>query len=116
MKLKSDKPHCLLLEKYITNILTYTKDMSEQEFTNSSVTYDACILNFINIGEQAKSLSEEFKTKHSELPYRKIIGLRNIAAHSYEGLEAIRLYKVIKEDLPTLHKEISKIIQSANFA
>ncbi len=93
MNTKSDAPYGLLLQKYVSNILKYTKDMSEEEFINSGVTYDACILNFINIGEQAKSLSEDFKTKYPELPYRKIIGLRNIAAHSYEGLKAFTLIK-----------------------
>lgn len=112
---KSDKPYCLLIQKYTFNILEYTEGMSENEFVESSLVYDACVLNFINIGEQMKSLSEDFKERHPEIPYRKIIGLRNIAAHSYEGLEAFRLFIVIQENIPSLHKQISAIIKSSYF-
>lgn len=112
MKSKSDLPHCLLIQKYIRNVLEYTKGIGEEEFCKSQLIYDACILNFINIGEQVKMLSMEFKSKFQEIPYKKIIGLRNIAAHSYEGLEAFRLFSVIKEDLPHLLKQFTEIINS----
>jgi len=115
MKAKSDLPYCLLIKKYATNILEYTENMSEEQFSDSSITYDACILNFINIGEQVKSLSDAFKEKHPQIPYRKIIGLRNIAAHSYEGLESFRLFKAIQENIPLLYRQISEIIESADF-
>ena len=109
---KSDLPYCLLIQKYTQNILDYTKGMTEKDFCTSSITYDACILNFINIGEQVKSLSNEFKDRYDHIPYKKIIGLRNIAAHSYEGLEAFRLFAVIKEDIPVFLDQFSRIINS----
>lgn len=112
MSTKSDLPHCLLIQKYAGNILAYTEGVSEKEFGNSNLIYDACVLNFINIGEQVKSLSESFKELHPNIPYRKIIGLRNIAAHTYEGLEAFRLYKAIREDIPSLYEHISFILKS----
>lgn len=115
MSHKSDLPHCLLIQKYAGNILEYTKGISKEDFENNSLVYDACILNFINIGEQVKSLSEGFKELHPEIPYRKITGLRNIAAHSYEGLEPIRLYRAIREDVPPLYEQISSILKSHNF-
>lgn len=89
--------------------------MSENEFSSSQVTYDACVLNFINIGEQVKLLSTGLKEKYPAIPYRKIIGLRNIAAHSYEGLEPFRLFKVIREDVPEIYGAITKIIEIENF-
>jgi len=112
---KSDLPHCLLIQKYAGNILAYTEGISEEEFDNSNLIYDACVLNFINIGEQVRSLSEGFKELHSDIPYRKIIGLRNIAAHTYEGLESFRLYGAIREDIPRLYDEISVILNSSDF-
>ena len=106
---KSDKPHCLLIQKYTANILEYTNGITEGEFIESSLIYDARVLNFINIGEQMKSLSKDFKQQYPNIQYREIIGLRNIAAHSYEGLEAFRLFKVIRENIPSLYKRISDI-------
>lgn len=115
MSPKSDLPHCLLIQKYARNILEYTKGISREDFNESGLIYDACILNFINIGEQVKSLSDGFKKAHGDIPYRKIIGLRNIAAHTYEGLEPFRLYQAIREDIPPLCEQISRIIKSGDF-
>lgn len=108
---KLDEPYLILISKYVKNILEYTNGMLLQDFEKSNITYDACILNFINIGESLKFLSENFKKQHPEIDYQKIIGLRNIAAHSYEGLEAFRLYRVIKDDLPKFQKQIHIILE-----
>lgn len=108
---KLDEPYLILISKYTKNILKYTHGMTLQDFGESDVTYDACILNFINIGEALKSLSENFKKSHPKIPYQKIIGLRNIAAHSYEGLEAFRLFRIIKEDIPDLRQQILQILE-----
>jgi len=115
VKAKSDLPNCILIQKYTSNILQYTKGMSEQDFSDSTVTYDACVLNFINIGEQVKTLSEDFKKRYPQIPYRNIIGLRNVAAHSYEGLEPFRLFKAIHDDIPLLYEQISSILNSGDF-
>lgn len=74
--------------------------------------YDACILNFINIGEVSKEISTELKSKYPEIPLRKIIGLRNIAAHNYEGIEAFRLYKIVTEIVPPFKNQISEILKN----
>ena len=114
MQNKSDLPYLLLISKYSEKILNYTKGMSVQDFGEKEIVYDACILNFINIGEALKSLSENFKKAHPEIAYEKIIGLRNIAAHSYEGLEAFRLYQIIIRDIPKLHQQILQILKDAS--
>ena len=112
---KSDKPYRLLIQKYTANILEYTNGISEQEFVESSLVYDARISNFMNIGEQMKSLSQSFVKRYPKISYRKIIGLRNIAAHSYEGLEAFRLFKVVDQNIPSIHEQISTILKSSHF-
>ncbi|QCX02229.1 DUF86 domain-containing protein [Aggregatimonas sangjinii] len=89
--------------------------MSGKEFADSNVTYDACILNFINIGEQVKSLTETFLEKHHHIPFRKIIGLRNLTAHSYEGLEPLLLFQSVQNDIPVLLDQISEIIKLEKF-
>lgn len=76
------------------------------------MVYDACVLNFINIGEISKEISKKLKSKHPEIPFRKIIGLRNIAAHNYEGIEAFRLYQIVTEIFPPFKDQISEILKN----
>ncbi|MGB5941827.1 MAG: HepT-like ribonuclease domain-containing protein [Leeuwenhoekiella sp.] len=104
---------CKLMKKYVSNILRYTENLKRDELLKDSAIYDACVLNFINLGESVKSLSDDFKCANQEIPYNSILGLRNIAAHNYEGIEPFRIFLVIQNDLPVLSDQLSKIIEDA---
>lgn len=101
-----------LLIKYSEKILRYTNALTREEFTSNEMIYDACVLNFINIGEVCKEISTELKSKHPEIPFRQIIGLRNIAAHNYEGIESFRLYQIATEIVPPFKNQISTILDN----
>lgn len=38
-----------------------------------------------------------------------------VAAHTYEGLEALRFFEVIRDTIPSLHKQISAVLKSPRF-
>lgn len=38
-----------------------------------------------NIGEQAYYISREFKTRHAEVPWSAVAGMRHRLVHDYEG-------------------------------
>lgn len=109
---KTDIALLELLVKYSGRILNYSKDLTVEEFTRNEMVYDACVLNFINIGEVCKEISTELKSKYPEIPFRQIIGLRNIAAHNYEGIEAFRLYQIVTEIVPPFKNQISEILKN----
>ncbi len=63
----SKREPSLLVENIIESankILSYTGNLSFEEFTNDSKTVDAVIRNFEIIGEAANRLPEDFKDKH----------------------------------------------------
>ena len=62
------------------------------------------------IGEAANRLSPEFKDKHPEIPWRKIIAQRNVIAHEYGEIRQERIWTVISVNIPEL---IEKIEDSA---
>lgn len=57
------------------------------------------------IGEAANHLSDEFQKEHPAIPFRDIIGMRNIIIHEYAGVDAMFLWETYESDLPKL-KEI----------
>lgn len=93
-------------------ILKYSEGITREQFIANAMIYDACIMNFINIGKVSKEISEELKLKYPEIPFRKIIGLRNIAAHNYEGIEAFLLYKIVTDIVPSFKNQISEILKN----
>jgi uncharacterized protein with HEPN domain len=48
-----------------------------------SMAYDAVLRNLAVIGEAVKSLSDDFKATHPEVPWASIAGLRNVVVHEY---------------------------------
>lgn len=66
------------------------------------------------IGEAARLVSEEFKTQHPQVPWRKIIGQRNILAHEYGQIDHELLYRTAAEDVPELSEMIRTLLPPEN--
>ncbi|MCF7845574.1 MAG: DUF86 domain-containing protein [Candidatus Pacebacteria bacterium] len=94
----------------INKIERYTKKLSFEKFSNDDMAIDAVIRNLEIIGEASKNLSEEFKEKNSIIPWGSIVGMRNKAIHEYFDLDIEILWKTVKEDIPTLKKDLEKIL------
>ena len=64
----------------------YTKGFGYKRFIKDEKTQDAIIRNLEIIGEAAKNLSSEFKSRHRGVEWRKISDMRNILIHFYFGV------------------------------
>lgn len=95
----------------IKKIEVYTENYSSaKEFSLDSAKFDATIMNFIVIGEMTSKLPEDFKNKYTEIDWRKIYALRNILAHDYFGIDEEEVWQIVKNDLPVLKTQITKLI------
>ena len=54
---------------------------------------------FINLGEAANRIDPSQHSSLPGVPWRQIIGLRNILAHGYEQIEHESLYRTARHDL-----------------
>lgn len=59
------------------------------------------------IGEAANRLPETFRAHHSEIDWRKIIGLRNRIVHDYFSIDVEILWEIIQTDLPIFKSKLS---------
>ena len=62
------------------------------------------------IGEAARRVSAEAQTELNEIPWRKIIGQRNILAHEYGQIDFELLYKTVADDIPELIRYLTKAL------
>lgn len=107
---RDDFPLRRILEA-IEAVADHLKGVSEKDFVFGSTIYDAVLMRMVQIGEIAnKEISEEFKDKYPHLPWHQAVGLRNHIAHGYYEIKPKLIWKIAKEDLPELKKEIEKII------
>lgn len=57
---------------------------------------------FTEIGEAAARLTPAGRGRVGAMPWRKIVGMRNIVVHVYWGIDLAELVKTARDDLPTL--------------
>ena len=90
--------------------MKYCEGISKEDFLENEMMQSAVILKLIVIGEEANKLPDEIKSSVN-LPWRKIIGLRNMAVHEYFDIEMSQIWKTVQEDLKPLLKEISSYLK-----
>lgn len=64
------------------------------------------------IGEAASRLGREVTDVASDIPWRKIIGMRNILVHEYEAVDLEIVWGVV-EELPMLRARIEALLQDS---
>ena len=99
----------------ISAIEEYTNAIMEEGFYSNRLVQDAVVRRLEIIGEAAKNIDDDFKSKYPEIPWKKIAGMRDIIAHGYFGVKLERIWDTVKQDLPRLKKQIVSAIENENF-
>jgi uncharacterized protein with HEPN domain len=108
----SNRPIDLLLSdilESIDRVPQYIEGLSFDAFANDQKSIDAVVRNLEIIGEAANRLPDEFKEKHPEVQWHKVVGLRNRIIHDYFGIDLKIIWQIIQTDLPPLRQTLSKI-------
>ena len=65
------------------------------------------------IGEAANRISDSFQKKHSEIPWKSIIGQRNILIHEYGEIKDERIWAVVTKHIPELIQFLELLIPTS---
>ena len=76
---------------------------------------DASILRLQIIGENIRAIEDmtqgELLAQYPSIPWRNIIGLRNIISHDYANVNYTMIVKIIKNNLKDLSETVEQIIK-----
>lgn len=62
------------------------------------------------VGEAASQFPREMQDKYPQIPWPKIIGMRNKLIHGYDYIDYDILWDAIIQDIPQLLEELEKIL------
>lgn len=76
---------------------------------------DACIMRIQVIGETIKAVDDKTKqsllSQYPQVPWKKVIGLRNIISHEYANIDYDIIWVVIVKYLPSLAETVRLVKQ-----
>jgi uncharacterized protein with HEPN domain len=64
------------------------------------------------IGEAARALSVTTRDQHPEVPWVRMIGMRNILTHNYFEIDFDIVWAVVEQEIPNLKRDVKAILQS----
>jgi len=72
---------------------------------------DAVVKRLEVIGEAVKRLDKDFRESHPELPWKGMVGLRDVLVHDYDKVILEELWQLIHNgDLRSVKDQVSKVL------
>ena len=90
----------------------YIEGITFDEFVTEGKTVRAVIRCIEVIGEAASKISMEFRKDHPDIPWQKIIGMRNRLIHIYFDIDYHIVWQTVKENLPPLIDQLRSILDN----
>jgi uncharacterized protein with HEPN domain len=94
----------------IEHIQKYTS-RGREAFDGDELVQTWVVYHIQVIGEAIRSLSDDLRSHHPEIPWSDIIGMRNILVHGYFHINRKEVWATVEDNLPTLKSQAQQILQ-----
>lgn len=91
-------------------ILRYTAGRTIEDVRTDEILLDALIRQFTILGEAATRISTSFRAHHSEIPWKAIVGMRNVVVHQYDRVLVNTIWDAVTESVPKLVPQLETLV------
>ena len=84
--------------------------MTREQFLADDKTRSAVERQVFVIAEACNQVPDEIQRRHPEIPWRQIIGLRNVLAHGYWRIDPNVLWSTATERVPELREQVRAML------
>lgn len=111
--MRRDQSRDSILVKHILKAIQCIEDfIADKEFADFSqdpILMSAVFHQFMIIGEASAKISDAFQENNPDIPFHKIVGMRNTIVHGYSLIDETIVWKAYKNNLPELKEALLKI-------
>lgn len=105
---KNDSYYLDKIKTDLAFIVTHMKNVDLKGLSDNEVLLDSMLFRMIQISENAKKLSAEYKDSKNNLPWDEVTGLRNRIVHDYGNVNLGIVYETLKSDIPELLEQLNE--------
>ena len=90
-------------------VVEFTRGLSLEDFIKDRRTRNAVERNLEIVGEAARRVSPKTRDNYPDIPWRSMIGLRNVLAHEYGEIRYEVLWAIIQDKLNSLIRQLENL-------
>ncbi len=103
-------------EVLLADILRYARQAARAAAGMTGADLDAdpdrqsmVLWPLIALGEAAAHVSDACRAAHPEIPWRRMVGLRNVLIHDYSGVDMVAVIDVAQIHVPELIRQLESL-------
>jgi uncharacterized protein with HEPN domain len=110
--MRSDALYLADILDAIEAIERFVTDFDEARFVSDELVQSAVLQKLSAIGEAAARLSDATRDGLPDIPWKEVIGFRNIAVHAYFSVDWRIVFVTVVDDLPVLKQSVAAYVNS----
>lgn len=96
--------------KAIEKVQRWTAGLDYSQFKSDEIKVAAIATQFMVVGEAVRHVPANIKEKYTNIPWGKMIAMRNFLIHEYDRIDMKTIWDTIYEDLPRIIEPLREIL------
>jgi len=110
--MRSDQLYLVDIVEAADAIAAFIHGVDAEHFLRDDLVRSAVLHKLTVIGEAAARVSTPLRACFSEVPWRDIVGFRNIAVHAYFSVDWRIVWQAASWDTPQLREQVAEILRT----
>jgi uncharacterized protein with HEPN domain len=86
-------------------------ERGREAFFSDVLVQSALLHRLALLGEACRGVSDELREAHADIPWLRIIALRNVVIHEYCGVDLELVWTIVTEHVPVPGAQLEAIVE-----